>query len=154
VLRYGEGLQVGYRWYQTQGIAPLFPFGHGLSYTTFALSELVVTPRRTDGTSPLTVELTVTNTGEVAGAEVAQVYLGLPETAQEPPKRLVGFRKVRLEPGASERINVPIDPAATSHPVSVWDPCVHDFAVVPGGYTVFVGTSSEDTPLSATVTIG
>lgn len=69
---------MGYRWYQAQCIAPLFPFGHGLSYTTFALSELAVRPDRRDGTAPLTVEVTVTNIGGAAGAEVAQVYLGCP----------------------------------------------------------------------------
>jgi beta-glucosidase len=154
VLRYSEGLQMGYRWYQAQGIAPLFPFGHGLSYTTFALSELSVTPQRTDGTAPVTVQLTVENTGGVAGAEVAQVYLGLPEAAQEPPKRLVGFRKVHLAPGAAERISVTVGPAATHHPLSVWDDGAHDFVVLPGEYTVFVGTSSDETPLSATARIG
>jgi beta-glucosidase len=154
VLRYSEGLQIGYRWYQAQGIAPLFPFGHGLSYTAFELADLAVQPDRTDGTAPVTVELTVTNTGPVAGAEVAQVYLGLPETAQEPPKRLVGFRKVRLEPGVSERVSVTVDPAATHHPLSVWDDGSHDFVVLPGEYTIFVGPSSADTPLSATLTIG
>jgi beta-glucosidase len=85
---------------------------------------------------------------------VAQVYLGLPEAAQEPPKRLVGFRKVRLEPGAAERVRVTVDPAATHHPLSVWDDGAHDFVVLPGEYTIFVGTSSADTPLSATLTIG
>jgi beta-glucosidase len=154
VLRYSEGRQVGYRWYQSQGIAPLFPFGHGLSYTTFALSDLAVGPSRTDGTAPLTVELTVTNTGAVAGAEVAQVYLGFPAVVRQPPKRLVGFRKVFLQPGASERISVTLDPAATHHPLSVWDDGARDFVVVPGEHTLFVGTSSEDTPLTATVTIG
>jgi beta-glucosidase len=154
VIRYSEGLQMGYRWYQSQGIAPLFPFGYGLSYTTFELGELAVSPADSDGTAPLTVELTVTNTGEVAGAEVAQVYLGLPEAAHEPPKRLVGFRKVRLEPGASERVSLVIDPAATNHPLSVWDDGAHDFVVMPGRYTLHVGTSSEDTPLTATMTLG
>jgi beta-glucosidase len=154
VLRYTEGLQMGYRWYQSRGIAPLFPFGHGLSYTTFELSDLAVHQARTDGTAPVTVDLTVANTGPVAGAEVAQVYLGLPAVAQEPPKRLVGFRKVRLEPGAAERVSLTVDPTATSHPLSVWDDGAHDFVVLPGEYTVYVGTSSEDTPLSATLTIG
>ncbi|CCH88469.1 beta-glucosidase [Modestobacter italicus] len=153
VLRYSEGRQMGYRWYQAQGITPLFPFGHGLSYTTFELSDLAVSPERTDGAAPLTVQLTVANTGDVAGAEVAQVYLELPEAAQQPPKRLVGFCKIWLEPGAAERISVTIDPAATNHPLSVWDDGAHDFVVLPGEYTVFVGSSSEDTPLSATVTI-
>jgi beta-glucosidase len=145
---------MGYRWYQAQRIAPLFPFGHGLSYTTFALSDLAVTPAATDGSAPVTVEVTVANTGGVAGAEVVQVYVGLPEVAQQPPKRLVGFRKIDLEPGASERIRVTVDPDATNHPLSVWDSRVHDFTVVPGEHTIFVGTSSEDTPLTATVTIG
>jgi beta-glucosidase len=165
VIRYSEGLQMGYRWYQAQDIAPLFPFGYGLSYTTFEVSDLTVSPARTDGTAqtdrtaqtdgmaPLTVEFTLANTGPVAGAEVAQVYLGFPEAAHEPPKRLVGFRKVRLEPGASERVSVVIDPAATSHPLSVWSDGAHDFVVLPGEYTVYVGTSSEDTPLTAAVTV-
>jgi beta-glucosidase len=153
VLRYSEGLQMGYRWYQSQGIPPLFPFGHGLSYTTFALSELAVGPTRIDGTAPVTVQVTIANIGEVAGAEVVQVYVGLPDVAEEPPKRLVAFRKVRLEPGAAERITVTVDPPATHHPLSVWDNGAHDFVVVPGECTVFVGTSSEGTPLSATVTI-
>ena len=154
VIRYTEGLRMGYRWYQAQGVEPLFPFGHGLSYTTFELGDLAVTPGTTDGTAPLGVEVTVTNTGGVAGAEVVQVYLGLPEAAHEPPKRLVAFRKVHLEPGASERVGVVVDPAATHHPLSVWDDGAHDFVVLPGEYAVHVGTSSEDTPLTADVTVG
>jgi beta-glucosidase len=154
VLRYSEGVQMGYRWYQAQGVAPLFPFGHGLSYTTFALSDLAVTPDRMDGAVPLRVEVTVTNTGGAAGAEVAQVYLRMPESAQEPPKRLVGFRKVHLEPGAAERVSVTVDPAATNHPLSVWDDGAHAFVVLPGEYTFLVGASSDDTPLAASVTIG
>jgi beta-glucosidase len=90
----------------------------------------------------------------MAGAEVAQVYLELPAAAQEPPRRLVGFRKVHLEPGAAERISVTVDPAASHHPLSVWDGGAHDFVVLPGECAVFVGTGSEDTPLSAAVRIG
>ena len=153
VLRYSEGLQMGYRWYQSQGIDPLFCFGYGLSYTTFEVSDLAVSAAETDGTTPVTVEVTVTNTGDVAGAEVAQVYLGLPDAAHEPPKRLVGFRKVRLEPGASQRVSVVLDPAATHHPWSVWDDGAHDFVVLPGDYTVHAGTSSDHTPLTATVQV-
>ncbi|MFH5824504.1 beta-glucosidase [Georgenia sp. AZ-5] len=153
VIRYSEGLQMGYRWYQAQGIEPLFPFGHGLSYTTFEVSHLTVDATETDGTTPLSLEFTVTNTGDVAGAEVAQVYLSLPAAAHEPPKRFVGFRKVWLEPGASERVSVVIDPRATNHPLSVWDDGAHDFVVLPGEYVVHVGTSSEDTPLTATMTV-
>ncbi len=152
VIRYTEGLQVGYRWFQAQGIKPLFPFGFGLSYTTFKLSDLAVSGTKNDGTQPITVEFTVKNTGKVAGAEVGQVYLGIP-VAGQPPKRLVGFKKVTLQPGESQRVSIVIDPAATNHPLAVWDYCSGSFAVKPGDYTVYVGSSSEDTPLTATVTV-
>ncbi len=161
VIRYTEGRKVGYRWFQSQGIVPLFPFGFGLSYTTFELSDLAVsgavTGAENDGTAPIpaapiTVEFTVKNTGKVAGAEVGQVYLGIP-VAGQPPKRLVGFKKVHLEPGESQRVSIVIDPAATNHPLSVWDTCVQGFVVKPGEYTVYAGNSSDNTPLTATVMI-
>ncbi len=156
VIRYTEGRQVGYRWFQSQGIKPLFPFGFGLSYTTFELSDLAVSGAGIgagiDGTAPITVAFTVTNTGPVAGAEVGQVYLGIPVKGQ-PPKRLVGFKKVHLEPGQSQRVSIVIDPAATNHPLSVWDYCVQGFVVKPGEYTVYAGNSSDNTPLTATIMI-
>lgn len=153
VIRYTEGRQVGYRWFQAQGIQPLFPFGFGLSYTTFELSDLGVSPAASDGVAALSVEFTVANTGPVAGAEVGQVYLGIPVDDQ-PPKRLVGFKKVHLQPGESKRVRIIIDPAATNHPLSVWDVAARSFVVKPGAYTVYAGNSSENTPLTATVTIG
>ena len=139
VIRYSEGLNMGYRWFQSQGIKPLFPFGYGLSYTSFELSGFSVTPSQTDGKSPITVNVTVTNTGKVAGAEVVQVYLGIPIKGQ-PPKRLVGFQKVYLEPNESREVTITIDPIATNHPMSVWDYYDHDFVVKPGEYTVYLGT--------------
>jgi cytidylate kinase len=153
VMRYTEGLRMGYRWYQSQGIAPLFPFGFGLSYTTFALSDLAVTPAVVDPGTPVTVEVTVTNTGRLAGAEVVQVYVALPDDAGEPPRRLVGFRKIHLAPGGSERVRIVVDPQATSHPLSVWDDAAHDFVVVPGRHTLHVGTSCQDTPLTAGIEV-
>jgi beta-glucosidase len=152
VIRYSEGLNMGYRWFQSQEIKPLFPFGYGLSYTSFELSEFSVTPSQTDGKSPITVNVTVTNTGKVAGAEVVQVYLGIPIKGQ-PPKRLVGFQKVYLEPNESREVTITIDPIATNHPMSVWDYYDHDFVVKPGEYTVYLGTSSEDTPYKGTVVV-
>jgi beta-glucosidase len=152
VIRYSEGLNMGYRWFQSQGIKPLFPFGFGLSYTSFELSGFSATPSQWDGKSPITVKVTVTNTGKVAGAEVIQVYLGIPVTGQ-PPKRLVGFQKVFLEPNQSREITITIDPAATNHPMSVWDYCARDFMVKTGEYKVYLGTSSEGTPFKATVVI-
>ena len=97
MIRYSEGLEMGYRWFQAQGIEPLFGFGYGLSYTTFEIADVSV--HAPDGASaPVTVTASVTNTGPVAGAEVVQVYLGVPVEGQ-PPKRLVGFQKVFVEPG-------------------------------------------------------
>jgi beta-glucosidase len=114
VIRYTEAREVGYRWFQAQGITPLFAFGFGLSYTTFELTDVAVSGTDNHGTQPIEISLTVTNTGSVAGAEEPQVYLGVPREDQ-PPKRLVGFTKVFLEPGASQRVTIIVDPAATSH---------------------------------------
>jgi len=152
VIRYSEGLNMGYRWFQSQNIKPLFPFGYGLSYTTFELSNFSVSTTETDGKSPIQVNVTVTNTGKVAGAEVVQVYLGIPVQGQ-PPKRLVGFQKVFLEPNESREVTITIDPTTTNHPMGVWDYYEHDFVVRPGQYTVYLGTSSEDTPHQATVVV-
>lgn len=147
-IRYSEGLQMGYRWFQANDIAPRFAFGHGLSYTSFDLSNVVV-----DGSADrVTVSATVTNTGDVAGAEVVQVYLGVPADGQ-PPKRLVGFHKIFLEPGASEAVELLIDASATHHPLSVWDVAAHDFVVPSGQFTVYVGTSSEDDRHMSTFTV-
>lgn len=153
VIRYTEGLEMGYRWFQAQGIEPLFCFGHGLSYTTFDLADISVDAEGFNGNQPVTVRARLTNTGERAGAEVVQVYLGVPGAGQ-PPKRLVGFAKEYLEPGESRDVEIVIDPAATNHPFSVWDYCSRGFAVLPGDYTVHVGTSSEDTPFSQVVSVG
>lgn len=146
VIRYSEGLQVGYRWFQAQDIKPLFAFGHGLSYTSFELSDFTVNTDKV-GDSPVTATVKVTNTGSRAGAEVVQAYLGIPVDGQ-PPKRLVGFDKVYLEPGESKTAKIVIDPNATNHPFSVWCNALGDFDIRPGDYTLYVGTSSEDTPLT------
>jgi beta-glucosidase len=152
VLRYSEGLEMGYRWFQAQRIEPLFPFGFGLSYTTFDVTDVSV-DAPDGGDAPVVVTASVTNTGSVPGAEVVQVYLGIPAEGQ-PPKRLVGFRKVFVEPGRTEPVRITVDPAATNHPFSVWDHCTHGFVVRPGTYTVYVGTSADDTPHTSTVTVG
>ena len=152
VIRYSEGLQIGYRWFQAQGIEPLFGFGFGLSYTTFDITDVSV--NAPDGANaPITVTGTVRNTGPVAGAEVVQVYVGVPVQGQ-PPKRLVGFRKVFVEPGESKPVTITIDPAATNHPLAVWDYCTRSFVTRPGTYTVHVGNSADDTPHTATLTVG
>jgi beta-glucosidase len=141
---YSEGLQIGYRWYDAQGIQPLFPFGFGLSYTSFVISNVEVTPRLSDGTHPILVQFFVENTGNRAGAEVAQVYFGLPASTAEPPKRLVAFAKVPLEPGEKARVQLAIDPAASNHPLSYWDSNSGDWVTADGDYAIYVGSSSAD----------
>ncbi len=134
VIRYSEGLEMGYRWFQAQGIQPQFGFGYGLSYTTFDLDDVSI--EAPDGVnSPVTVTAALTNTGARAGAEVVQVYLGVPAEGQ-PPRRLVGFQKVFLEPSESREVTITIDPAATHHPFAVWDYCARSFQPVRGDYTV------------------
>ena len=152
VIRYSEGLAMGYRWFQTQGIKALFGFGFGLSYTTFDIADVSV--KAPDGTNaPVTVTASVTNTGAVAGGEVVQVYLGLPVDGQ-PPKRLVGFQRLFVEPGESKPVTITIDPAATNHPFGVWDYCTQGFVTKPGHYTVYVGNSADNTPHTATLIAG
>jgi beta-glucosidase len=140
-VSYSEGLDIGYRWYDAQNITPQYCFGFGLSYSTFIISNVVVTPA-TNGVQPVTVTATVTNTGTMYGAEVVQVYLGFPETLGEPPRRLVGFQKIWLSPGQSGPVTITIDPAATSYPLSYWNTRTHNWAIEPGTYTVSVGNSS------------
>ena len=162
VPHYTEDLQVGYRWYEANGVKPLFPFGFGLSYTTFAYSGLSATPAvdPQTGAIALTVTYTITNTGGRQGAEASQVYLTLPPAAGQPSKRLVGFQKVDLLPGASQQVSITIDSAASNHPLSYWVPVNNapvagwsqgQWQTAPGDYTVHVGTSSADTPLVTTI---
>ena len=160
VTRYTEDLQMGYRWYEANGVTPLFPFGFGLSYTTFAYSNLSVAPsvNPMTGHAVLTVTYTITNTGARQGAEASQVYLTLPSVAGEPSKRLVGFQKVDLMPGTSQLVTVTVDSSAPSHPLSYFQPdgangtwADGNWITPSGSYTIYVGTSSADTPLQATV---
>jgi beta-glucosidase len=139
-VNYTEKLNIGYRWYDAMGKAPAFPFGYGMSYTTFSLTgaNLSSGPNGT-----YVVSVVVKNTGSVSGSEVAQVYLGLPSSSGEPPKRLVGFKKVTLAPGASQAVSVTIDPAAVNHPLSVWDTSSQQWTIPSGAYPVFVGNSSR-----------
>jgi hypothetical protein len=161
--QYTEALQVGYRWYEANNVKPVFPFGFGLSYTTFAYSGLsVATTTGQSGQPVLNVTYTITNTGNREGAEASQVYVTLPAAAGEPSKRLVGFQKLDLAPGASQAVTVTIDAAASNHPFSYWVP--QNDAPVPGwgngswstaagDYTISVGGSSADTPLTQTVAL-
>ncbi|MBA3943736.1 MAG: glycoside hydrolase family 3 C-terminal domain-containing protein [Herpetosiphonaceae bacterium] len=151
--QYTEGLGVGYRGYDQFGLTPQYPFGYGLSYTSFAYSQLACTPSTLNGTTPLQVNFRVTNTGSRAGTEVAQVYLGLPASTGEPPKRLVGWVKVQLNPGQTKPVTVTVDPAATARPFSDWNVNTSQWEITNGAYQVYVGASSRDISLTSTVTV-
>jgi beta-glucosidase len=141
-VHYDEGLKVGYKWYDAEKKPVLFPFGFGLSYTTYTYSGLTVTA----GAQP-SVSFTVKNAGSRAGAEIAQVYAALPASAQEPPKRLVGWSKVALEPGESKLVIVAIDPKY----LSIFDEASDHWKLEPGSYSFMVGGSSQDLPLTKAV---
>mmetsp|Transcript_62410 Transcript_62410/g.185932 ORF Transcript_62410/g.185932 Transcript_62410/m.185932 type:complete len:718 (+) Transcript_62410:45-2198(+) len=130
---YTERLLVGYRLYDAKGLEPRFAFGHGLSYTSFSYTSLSV--------STTAVSLTVTNAGEVAGSEVAQLYLGYPEAAGEPSLQLRGFKKTKfLAPGESERVELKLLP----RDLSIWDVKTQGWSLVHGSFKVMVGASSRD----------
>lgn len=135
---YGEDVYVGYKYYEKVGREVLFPFGHGLSYTTFGLSNLEVK----DGVA----EVDVVNSGERAGAEVLQLYIAAPGSeTQRPLKELHGFEKVFLQPGEKRRVAIAIDTYAGSF----WDEIENKFSVEKGNYEVLVGTSSDDIKLKS-----
>jgi len=139
VATYSEGLQVGYRWFDAQRKTPLFPFGFGLSYTSFAFSGLSVKGSE--------VSFTVRNTGKRAGAEVPQLYLTFPAAAGEPPLQLKGFDRVELTPGQAKRVTLRLDTRA----FSVWDAATHGWKQAHGTFTVRVGDSSRSLPLQSSL---
>jgi beta-glucosidase len=143
-VNYDEGLKVGYKWYDSENKPVLFPFGYGLSYTTYSYSDLKVTPGK-----ETTVSFMVKNTGSRAGAEIAEVYAGLPASAGEPPKRLVGWSKVHLKPSESREVSVTVD----SKYLSIYDEAKDGWRLVPGSYTFMAGGSSKDLPLHEAVSL-
>lgn len=148
VVRYGEGLLIGYRWYDAHELPVAYPFGHGLSYTSFGYSDLAVRVV-SDGTDPrVEVALMVTNTGSRAGAEVVQVYVADPAASvYRPVQELRGFAKVALEPGASERVTVELDKRAFAY----WHVARREWVVEGGEFSVRVGASSRDIRLTSTI---
>jgi beta-glucosidase len=143
-VTYDEGLKVGYKWYDAEKKPVLFPFGYGLSYTSYSYSGLSVTSE-----NKVKVTFTITDTGARAGAEIGEVYAALPASAGEPPKRLVGWSKVKLEPGEKRTVTLEIEPKY----LSIFDEAKDAWTLVPGEYTFLVGGSSQDLPLKATVNL-
>lgn len=134
---YDEGIFVGYRWYDTKGIAVQYPFGHGLSYTSFEITDALVKRSGKEFKAVCTVK----NTGKVAGAEVVQLYIADTDASVErPSKELKGFEKVYLQPGESRRVEFPID----SRALSFFDAASHSWVAEPGEFHALIGTSSAD----------
>jgi len=147
-VKYGDKLMVGYRYWTTTGKHPLYPFGYGLSYTTFKFSNLTAPAAAAAMDPTVTVGFDVTNTGNVAGAEVAQLYVSDPSAHVDRPEReLKGFAKVRLAPGETRHVTLSLDARAFSY----WDEAAHKWTIEPGKFIVRVGDSSENTPLSAEI---
>lgn len=148
-IKYGDKLMVGYRYWTTIGKHPLYPFGFGLSYTSFSFSHLQV-PQHAIAGSTVTVSFDVTNTGKVAGAEVAQVYISDPSAKVDRPEReLKGFAKVRLAPRQTQHVTLNLDARAFSY----WSELAHKWTIDPGKFVIHVGDSSESTPLEAAVIV-
>jgi beta-glucosidase len=145
-VNYAEGIYVGYRYYDTKNVEPQFPFGFGLSYTTFDYSRLALTPARSSGNQPIEVSLVVTNTGTRAGAEVVQLYVHDGHSKiDRPAHELKGFRRVELNPGDSKTVLFTLDRAALSY----WSPEKKDWVAEPGTFEIQVGASSRDIRLKA-----
>jgi beta-glucosidase len=146
IARYDEGILVGYRWYDQQQQAPLFPFGHGLSYTSFEYRDL----RLVKAENSVMVSVTVKNTGTRKGSDVVQVYVAEPESAHEPPSQLKGFEKISLAAGESKmiRINIPLDRLAA------WSEETHGWKLWKGAYMFKVGESSRKLLVQSSIELG
>jgi beta-glucosidase len=145
-LPYSEGATIGYKWFDAKNLQPLFPFGHGLSYTRFELGAPTA-QANADGT--VTVRFSVRNAGQRRGMDVAQVYASPANGGWEAPKRLVGFQKVDLAPGAARSVGVTIDPRL----LATFDNASQQWRIAPGAYQILVGESARDIRGTATVTL-
>jgi beta-glucosidase len=141
-INYDEGLKVGYKWYDAEQKPALFPFGFGLSYTTYTYSKLSVAPGEAT-----TVSFTLKNTGQRPGTEIAEIYSSLPQDAGEPPKRLIGWTRVELAPGESKQVSVPVN----RDRFTIYNEATDSWKLVPGKYEISVGGSSQDLPLRTTI---
>lgn len=145
--RYSEGILVGYRWHDTKKIPPLFAFGHGLSYTTFDLGKVRADKKAISGDDKVILTVPVTNIGDVAGAEVVQLYISDPKcSVMKPAKELKGFVKVFLQPGETKEVSLEID----KDDLCYFDADRHEWVVEPGEFKALIGTASDDIKSSTT----
>jgi beta-glucosidase len=133
-----EGYNEGYKWYESKGLTPLFPFGFGLSYTTFSAAKPTFSR---SGPSDFSLSFEISNSGKRAGSETEQVYLQLPPSTNE-MKRLIAWQKIPLSPGQNEKVTIKFSGDDSSHPFSYWDTDSSSWLIAPGTYTVFLGNSS------------
>jgi beta-glucosidase len=145
-IDYSEGAAVGYKWFDRNNLQPLFAFGHGLSYTRFDIGPATA-KANSDGT--VTVSFSVRNTGNRRGMDVAQVYVSPVSGGWEAPKRLGGFSKVDLAPGASRTASVTVDPRL----LAMYDGAANQWRIAPGNYQLLVGESSRDIRQTTTITL-
>src|SRR6266571_4505207 len=149
-ISYGEGIFVGYRSYEKKKVAPLFPFGFGLSYTTFSYSPLRLSAQQISPGDTLQVAVDVTNTGQRAGKEIVQLYVHDEQASlQRPQKELKGFAKVQLEPGERKTVTLPFARNALAY----YDDLTHEWVAEAGEFEVLVGASSQDIRATATFTL-
>lgn len=149
-VNYEEGILVGYRWYDTKKIAPLFPFGYGLSYTTFEYSDLKTDQTNYPKDGTIKVSFNLKNTGEVAGAETAQLYVSDPEcSVMRPTKELKGFKKVFLQPGESKTVELSVPVSS----LAFYSEKDNGWVVEPGSFILQVNSSSADNRLKETINI-
>ncbi len=149
-VRYGEGIFIGYRYYDAREIPVLFPFGHGLSYTTFAYSSPRISASTLRDTDTLTVSVDITNTGRVAGKETVQVYVHDRQSGlQRPPKELKGFAKVELQPGETKTVTIPLNFRSFAY----YHPAYKQWITEDGEFDVLIGASAGDIRFSETVTL-
>jgi len=142
---YSEKLLVGYRWYDAKNVEPLFPFGHGLSYTQFGYHDLTMSGHIN---SNLRITFNIKNIGSRDGFEVAQLYLGFPSSSGEPPKQLKGFDKIHLNAGEDREVAFHVK----LEDISIWDITKHDYVPVKGNFNVYIGSSSRDIRLTGMFT--
>ena len=146
-VHYEEGIFVGYRGFESKNIEPLFPFGYGLSYTSFAYDQLSISPEQTDD-GKVEVSFDLTNTGDRAGADVAQVYVADSHSdVPRPPKELKGFAKVHLQPGETKRVSVALERRSFAY----YDVATRSWRVTPGTFRILVGRSSADIVLEGSL---
>jgi beta-glucosidase len=149
-VNYAEGIYVGYRYYDTKNVEPQFPFGFGLSYTTFEYSDLKVTPGKVPSNQPVGVSLKVKNTGTRAGAEVVELYLHDGHSKiDRPVHELKRFQRVELQPGQTKIVNFLLDRAAFSY----WNPKKNAWLLEPGTFEIQIGASSRDIRLRAPLSL-